>query len=61
MTNDGTGRNQSLTFESKPSQSYAKAYYNITTTNENDASSQMEEIYRSSFRRYGEGKRECII
>ena len=47
MTNDGTGRNQSLTFESKPSQSYAKAYYNITTTNENDASSQMEEIYRN--------------
>ena len=47
MTNDGAGRDQELTFSSTPSQSYAKAYYNITTTNENDASSQMEEIYRN--------------
>ena len=37
----------SPTFSSTPSESYAKAYYNITTTNENDASSQMEEIYRN--------------
>lgn len=47
MTNDGTDWYQSLTFSSTPSQSYAKAYYNITTTKENDASSQMEEIYRN--------------
>ncbi len=47
MTNDGTDWYQSLTFESTPSQSYAKAYYNITTIKENDASSQMEEIYRN--------------
>lgn len=47
MTNDGTGKGQSLTFSSEPSKSYAKAYYNITTTNENDASSQMEEIYKN--------------
>lgn len=43
MTNDGT--NGDVTFSSTASKSYAKKYYNITTTNEDDASTQMQEIY----------------
>ena len=47
MTRDSNYDNHSPQFSTKASESYAKAYYNITTTNENDASSQMEEIYRN--------------
>lgn len=47
MTRDSNYDNRSPQFSTKASESYAKAYYNITTTNENDASSQMEEIYRN--------------
>lgn len=43
MTNDGTYGD--VTFSSTASKSYAKKYYNITTTNEDDASKQMQEIY----------------
>ena len=47
MTRDSNYDTRSPQFSTKASESYAKAYYNITTTNENDASSQMEEIYRN--------------
>lgn len=47
MINDGVGRWSDLEFLSKPSQSYAKAYYNITSTDKDAAGSQMEEIYKN--------------
>lgn len=54
MISDGTKWEQvggewthDVTFSQQPSQSYAKAYYNITSTNTDAAGSQMEEIYRN--------------
>lgn len=54
MTSDGTKWEQvggewtqDVTFSQQPSQSYAKAYYNITSTDTNAAGTQMEEIYKN--------------
>lgn len=54
MTSDGRRWEQvggewtdDVTFSQQPSQSYAKAYYNITSTDTDAAGSQMEEIYKN--------------
>ncbi|WP_455544008.1 vWA domain-containing protein [Intestinibacter sp.] len=45
MTQDTNRDTREPKFSSTDSESYAKKYYNITTTNEDDASTQMEDIY----------------
>ncbi len=45
MTKAENGRNNPPTFSSVPSDIYSKAYYNISTKNGNDASTQINEIY----------------
>ena len=54
MTSDGRRWEQvggewtdDVTFSQQPSQSYAKAYYNITSTDTDAAGNQMEEIYKN--------------